>query len=246
MRTFYDSTTPGDLPATARFALRYVDGAYAESLAALKQRCPNLVRAATVTVSAANNRLDADMADCERGDFTPVQAAQWAAAKRAAGKGFPTIYCEDSQHGDVILACKQRGLTLGKHYLLFVANYNGQATIPTYAVGHQYRSPGVPGASSPGHYDVSVVRDYWRGVDPAPAPLTFLGVKVSAIKQFLAGRLAWVKQHPRKAKVELAAFFAALVSQPAVHALLHHQPYTAAGIISAVTAAVVAAARKTG
>jgi len=242
MRTFYDSTTPGDLPADAEFALRYVDGAFAESETALRQRCRNLRRAATVTVTGHN--LDANMADCEKGDLTPYTAAQWAADKRQARKGFPTVYCEDSQRNEVILACKQRGLTRRRHYLLFVANYNGEATIPTYAVGHQYRSPGVPGASTPGHYDISVVRNYWRGVDPRP--LRLMGVPVSHIKKMLAAVATWAKNHPRKAKAEVAAFVAVLIAQPAVHAAIHHQPYTVAGIIAAVGYAAVAVARKFG
>lgn len=257
-RFCYDSTTTTDLPTTAKLVLRYVDGLYAQTHTAVKARCPK-ARQATVTVLGS---LDADIADCEQGDLNPNSAAAWAHDKRAAGKGFPTIYCLDSQHAAVIVACHQRGLILHKHYNLWVANYDGNPAIPAYAVGKQYEDP----TGTHHHYDLSAVRPYLRGIDPkrrrilqpvtpntpqpidAPKPQrihrTFLGVPMHTIRTFLAGRWAWAKKHPRKAKAELAAFIGVLAASPTVHALIHHQPVTTTALIAAVTAAVVAAARK--
>lgn len=235
-----DSTTVSDLDPTVPLALRYVDGAFAETEAAVRARCPK-ARQATVTVTGRD--LSANMIDCELGDVDPNGAARWAAAKRAADKGFPTIYCEDSQHPQVIAACKQRGMTLHTHYKLFIANYDGDPTIPAYAVGKQYRSPDGTGAGHiDAHRDVSVVRDYWRGVDPRHRRL--LGVRVSRIKNLLAAITAWVKKHPAKAKHEIVVFAGLLAAQPAVHALIHGQKTTAAAVIAAVGAAVLAAAKK--
>ena len=238
-RRFYDSTTATDIPKTARNALGYVDGAFANARAVRAWLGSSLRRLATVTVAGS---LNANMADQERGDLTPAEAAKWAHDKRAARKGFPTIYTEASTVPDVIAECRKLGLQLWKHYLIFVALYDGDPTIPSYAVGKQYLSPGVAGAESGGHYDVSAVRRYWRGVDPRH--LSFLGVRVSRIKRLLSAALAWAKAHPRKAKHELIVFAGLLAAQPAVHALIHGQKTTAAAVIAAVGAAVLAAARK--
>lgn len=251
LRLCYDSTTATDLPKTAKLALAYVDGRYA-NVRAVKAWLGSSAKVVTITVLG---NLDATMCDCETGDLTPQSAAAWAATKRAAGKGFPTIYCLDSQHQAVIAACTERGLTLHKHYNLFVANYDNQRVLPAYAVGKQFADPKLTAH----HYDASVVRWYWRGVDPwvrrvvaplppktVPVPATKTsptqGENVKTLVTLLKAGARWVKNHPRKVKHEIAVFVAALASQPVVHTFLGGK--SAAALIAVLSAAALTAARK--
>lgn len=253
LRDCYDSTTATDLPKTAKIALAYLDGRYANVRAV---RAWLGKRARIVTVTVVGN-LDATMADCETGDLTPLTAAAWAATKRAARKGFPTIYCLDSKHADVIAACKARGLTLHKHYELFVADYDGDRTLPAYAVGKQFANPTL----TKHHYDHSTVRAYWRGVDPVirrvlaplppkpvvvpakPAPAApTQGDNVNTLKTLLRAAARWVKNHPAKVKHEIAVFVGTLAAQPVVHTFLSGK--IAAGVIAVLSVAALTAARQ--
>lgn len=248
LRYCYDSTTATDVPKTAKLALAYVDGRYA-NLRPMRAWLGKKARIVTVTVLGD---IDADMCDCETGDLTPETAAKWAHHKRTARKGFPTIYCLDSQHTTVIAACKQRGLILHKHYNLFVANYDGQRVLPAYAVGKQFADPKGTGH----HYDASVVRPYWRGVDrkirrviaplppkTVPAPTTpTQGDNMNTLRTLLRAGASWVKNHPKVVRHEITVFVAALASQPVVHTFLGGK--SAAVLIGVLSAAALTAARK--
>lgn len=252
MRLCYDSTTATDLPKTARLALAYKDGLYA-NVRPVRAWLGKNARIVTITVLGD---ITADMCDCEAGDLTPESAARWAANKRAAKKGFPTIYCLDSQHAAVIAACAARGLRLHRHYNLFVADYdNKPRVLPAYAVGKQFADPKFTAH----HYDASVVRAYWRGVDrrvrrviaplppktvpapPAPSVPT-QGDNVKTLATLLKAGARWVKNHPAKVKHEIAVFVGALASQPVVHSFLGGK--SAAAVIAVLSAAALTAARK--
>lgn len=159
-RTMYDSTNIADIPAHADMVAVYVDGAYRNHDQA-RQRFPN-AKIVTITVNGGST---ADVIDCEAGDATPAGAAAWAKRMITQGR-HPTIYCSASPWPTVKAAVRREGIKAGQ-VSWWIAQYDGHAQIPAGAVAKQYL--GSPG-NSPGHYDVSVVADYWPGVDKPPAP----------------------------------------------------------------------------
>jgi hypothetical protein len=207
-RIFYDSVTVADLPPDGDGYLGYVDGPY-RNYEAVRARFPGRP-VASVTVTGTS---DANVCDCETGDLTPSQAAGWAKRQLAAGK-LPTIYCNASTWPAVKQAVATAGLTprMGDRYL--IAEYPGPGakpdpTIPAGAIGHQYL--GSPEGGSPGHYDVSVVVEYWPGVDPVPPkPARGLSPVASAALSALVWRLSKVRNPPTS---HLRVRFARLLAQ---------------------------------
>ena len=157
----YDSVTPTDIPASARMVAGYVDGRYAWSAQAWRRwRGARFVR---IAVLASTN--DGNVLDVERGDATPAQSVGWVLMRRRAG-GDPSVYCNASTWPAVRAAFHAAGVA-EPHY--WIASWGTGPTGIAGAVAHQYADPPASG----GHYDLSVVADYWGGVDPlAPAPAT--------------------------------------------------------------------------
>jgi hypothetical protein len=165
-RAMYDGTN-GDAAAIAAQAVSgdlvagYVDGLYAWSAA---QR--NGLRAGVlwvpIAVFATTN--DGRVLDCERGNCTPAQSVDWVLMRRGAGVD-PSVYC--NEHDTVTgwpavrAAFQARGVP-EPHY--WVADYDGVAEIPVGAVAKQYADDLLLGRP----WDLSIVADYWPGVDPAP------------------------------------------------------------------------------
>lgn len=168
LRTCYDSTSANDLPAGGDLYLGYVDGRYA-NYDEVRARFPHKP-VARITVTGRT--FDADMADVETGDLTPASGATWAKGKIARGQ-FPVLYFPESSRGQVLAALHAAGVDSSK-VGLFPAQYDGKAALnQTGDVGKQYASSDVPAGHpghTDGHKDVSVVRGYWLGVDPAPKP----------------------------------------------------------------------------
>lgn len=156
----YDSTSGTDIPADAVMVAGYVDGIYRWPQSDW-DRFPDAVKV-RIAVFASTN--DGHVLDVEYQDATPAQAPGWVQKRRAAGVD-PTIYCSEFASGyswaEVRAAFQAQGVP-EPHY--WIANYNGRQTIPGGAVAHQYAGD----AASGGHYDLSVVADYWPGVDPPP------------------------------------------------------------------------------
>lgn len=160
MRTMYDAVTPSNIPTSAQMVAGYVDGRYAWS-AADWARFPGAVKV-RIAVFASTN--DGHVLDVERYDATPAQAVGWVQRRRDAGVD-PTVYCGYSTNGYswalVINAFKSAGVA-EPHY--WVAAYPGNgANLYPGSVAHQYADP----VTSGGNYDLSVVADYWPGVDSA-------------------------------------------------------------------------------
>lgn len=154
MRTMYDAVTPSNIPADAQMVAGYVDGRYAWS-AADWARFPGAVRVRIAVFPWTN---DGHVLDVERGDATPAQAPGWVQRRRAAGVD-PTVYCGLASAGyswaDVRAAFQAQGVP-EPHY--WIAAYPGiGAALYPGSVAHQYANPGP--------YDLSVVADYWPGVD---------------------------------------------------------------------------------
>lgn len=158
MRTMYDSVTPSAIPTNAALVAGYVDGAYAWS-AANWARFPNSVK---VRIAVFPRTNDGHVLDVEQGDATPAQAPGWVTMRRAAGVD-PSIYCDASTWPSVVSAFASAGVA-APHY--WIAHYDGSAALPAGAVAKQYNDPPASG----GNYDISVVADYWPGVDPSPGP----------------------------------------------------------------------------
>lgn len=165
-RTMYDGITAGNLPPTAQLVAGYIDGLYKWS-AANWARFPNSVKV-QIAVFASTNA--GQVLDVENGDATPAQAPTWVTRRRAAGVD-PTVYCSLAAWPAVRAAFTNQGIPQ-PHY--WIAAYPGGGPV-VYAgcSAHQYADPGP--------YDLSVVDNYWPGVDPKPNPVVLLAIKVKAV-----------------------------------------------------------------
>lgn len=152
----YDSISAPTIPLGAQVAAGYVDGLYKWQPAWWTRFGPSttLVR---IAVFAETN--DGDFLDVERGNANPEQAPTWVTMRRAAGHPAPAVYMNASTWPQVRYAFTTQKVP---EPLYIVADYDGQAVIPAGAFGKQY--------TDLGGYDLSVIGDYWPGVDP-PIPL---------------------------------------------------------------------------
>lgn len=197
-RTMYDgiNTDAHAIPTSARLVAGYVDGLYAWS-AADWARFPNSVNV-RIAVFATTN--DGVVLDCEPGNCTPAQSVDWVRMRRAAGVD-PTVYCgRNTWWSQIRAAFRARGVP-EPHY--WVADYNVGAAgpqIPTGAIALQYTDTGP--------YDLSLVADYWPGVDQgADMPLTAADADLILNRLIpraggrmggdttLGGMVAWNDQH---------------------------------------------------
>jgi hypothetical protein len=148
----FDAVSPGALPRSAVLVAGYDDGLY-DNVAAIHARFPGALLV-DITVSARHDW--GQVLDVETGDATPDEAPGWVVRRRAAGAD-PSVYCNTSTWPDVRAAFRSAAV-LEPHY--WIAQYDGDPTIPTGAVAKQYLSTAG--------WDESSVADYWPGVDPAP------------------------------------------------------------------------------
>lgn len=158
-RTMFDSVTVGAIPPTAQLIGCYVDGRYV-NVGQARQRFPH----ATIVTITVLGAAGAHVCDCETGDLTPPHAAQWAAREHQAGR-HPTIYCNASTWPAVRAEVAKTELKPAD-VSYWIAQYDNQPHIPAGAVAKQYIDRGPHGEN----VDISVVADYWPGVDPAPKP----------------------------------------------------------------------------
>jgi hypothetical protein len=154
MRTFYDAITPANIPANAQGVCGYVDGRYAWS-AADWARFPHAVKARIAVFSSTN---DGHILDVEAGCSTPGNAPGWVVRRRKAGID-PTVYCSLSAW-PTVRAAFARAKVAEPHWWIAAYPGNGAVLYPG-SVAHQYANPGP--------VDISVVADYWPGVDHTPA-----------------------------------------------------------------------------
>jgi len=154
-RTFYDAIHPANIPTNAQGVAGYVDGRYAWS-ATDWARFPHSVKARIAVFSATN---DGHVLDVEPGCSTPANAPGWVVRRRAAGVD-PTVYCSLSQW-PVVRAAFVAAKVAQPHWWVAAYPGNGPNLYPG-SIAHQYANPGP--------VDISVVADYWPGVDPKPVP----------------------------------------------------------------------------
>lgn len=174
-RLMADAINPANIPV-GRFPLvaGYVDGPRSQWPAAgwVRHEGSILVR---IAVFASTN--DGVVLDVETGDATPAQAPGWVKMRRAAGVD-PTVYCNLAIWPSVRAAFAAAKVA-EPHY--WVAGYpGGGAVIPAGATAHQYADP----ATSGGQFDLSVVADYWPGVDqggPVSGPVDLTAAATNAV-----------------------------------------------------------------
>jgi hypothetical protein len=150
----YDGVTASRLPTAATMVAGYVDGRYRWS-AADWNRFPHAVKVRMAVFSSTD---DGHVLDVEPGNATPAQSVDWVLMRRRSGLD-PSVYMNASTWDSVRAAFRARAVP-EPHY--WVAHFDNVAAIPAGAVAKQYYSNDSLG------YDLSVVADYWPGVDPRP------------------------------------------------------------------------------
>ena len=148
----YDSVTASNIPTTAQMVAGYIDGRYAWSLADWA-RFPNSVKVRIAVFSSTNG---GHVLDVEPGCSTPASAPGWVLRRRAAGVD-PTVYCNTATWPTVRAAFAAQGVP-EPHWWIAAYPGIGPVLYPG-SVAHQYADPGP--------YDLSVVADFWPGVDSA-------------------------------------------------------------------------------
>jgi len=157
----YDSVTAADIPSNAQMVAGYVNGTYQWSQGGW-DRFPHAVK---VRIATRGNVDDGHVLDVETGAAAPVDAPGWLKMRARAGvQG--TIYCSQSALNTVRARILQAGVPDPPYW---IARYDNVSVLPTVspgrlAVAKQYINP--PGSG--GHFDLSIVADYWPGVDTAP------------------------------------------------------------------------------
>lgn len=172
MRTMADALTGANIPA-GRFDLigYYVDG---NTSGWPQSELDRLKASLQVGISAINT--DAGTAnDMERGNGNAQQVLAWIVKRRAAGID-PTVYCAPGYRGgygqqDLIDACASAGVALPWWWIADATMtphmYPGDRVVATqWAVDTQLKLG----------YDLSMVADYWPGVDPAPVEDDYMGL----------------------------------------------------------------------
>ncbi len=151
----YDAVTAWHIPPDARMVAGYVDGRYRWSDADWAL-FPEAVK---VRIAVFADTDDGQVLDVERFDATPAQAVAWV--QRRLDRGWlPTIYCSASSWPSVRAAFFLQGVHEPSYW---IAAHPGEPGIPPGAVAHQYADTGL--------VDLSLVVDYWPGVDPPPVPV---------------------------------------------------------------------------
>lgn len=128
MQTMYDSVDPADIPSLqpGNLVAYYIDGRYAwPKDAVAKVAATNPV----VSITVMGGIAVADVVDCEKGDVTPEQAAQWYNVM-ASNHRFATIYCSESVAPEVVQACAAQGIAQPQLWVASWTNRVHMAEVP--------------------------------------------------------------------------------------------------------------------
>jgi|SRR5215469_2087596 len=155
----YDSITATDIPLTAEMVAGYLPPS---KFAWSDDDWSLFPKAVKVRIAVRGDVTDGHVLDVEQGDATSVQAVSWVLMRRHMGAD-PTVYCNIRTFPSVVAAFNAAHVAL-PHF--WVAHYDGQAVLTDGYIAKQYTDSPANG----GHYDLSVVADYWPGVDSPPTP----------------------------------------------------------------------------
>lgn len=160
-RLLYDSTNIQDDPASAHMVAYYVDGIYAVSAATVRARFPSAILVPISAVGTDNGIVG----DVEPGCIALGYCVEWVKMRRQANAD-PTLYVNETYGWAPARAAFHAAGVAEPHW--WVADYDGIPTVPAGAVAKQYANPTL----THGHFDLSVVADYWPGVDGHSGVLT--------------------------------------------------------------------------
>ena len=163
-RLMYDSVTARDIPSGAQLVMGYADGTYKWS-AADWSLFPNIPH---VRLAIGNATYDAQVIDIEPGNNDALSCVSWVEGKWARGET-PTVYCFTDlgpigfRISDVRKACDDAGV---KRPLFLITHFDNEPGSfdpqgDPEIIGKQYANSDLTG----GHYDASVVADFWPGID---------------------------------------------------------------------------------
>ncbi len=152
-RSAYDSTNANDIPTTAKMVGGYVDGKF-KWTPANWQRFPNAIHVPIACFPATN---DGVVGDVETGDMLPWELPDWVLRRRIAGVD-PTGYVNRSNLNATRTEFQLRNIR-EPHWWLSTLD-GSQPWLPGVVAIQAYGS-----TLSGGHYDLSVVADFWPGVD---------------------------------------------------------------------------------
>ncbi len=153
MRKMYDATNVDNMPLDADFFAYYIDGKYVPT----EQQLLRFAGKRTLKIAVFATTNAGDIGDGEQEDMSPTGAVQWVTMRREAGID-PTIYCDLDNWPSYKAAFGTAGVA-EPHWWIAAQPGNG-AELYDGTIGHQY--------ADTGGYDISVIADYWPGVDPAP------------------------------------------------------------------------------
>lgn len=154
LRHMYDGITTSKLPPGGDLYAGYVDGRWPNANAVAER----FVGKRVVRIASSPSTNDGVVGDGPPDNGNWGEWVQWTVRRRAAGAD-PTMYTNASSWATGRAAFKAAGVAQ-PHW--WIADYDGDPTIPAGAVAKQY--------ASNDSYDTSSVADYWPGVDPAPKP----------------------------------------------------------------------------
>lgn len=158
-RLMYDSVDPNSIPTNAQMVAGYIDGSTYRWPESAWSRFPNSVK---VRIARRVTTNDGHVLDVESGIPTvwpPTRAiVDWVIMRRRAGVE-PTIYCNQLNDWSGIKKLFTDANVAQPLY--WVARYNNVRDIPAGAVAKQFANSTLAG----GPYDLSIVADYWPGVD---------------------------------------------------------------------------------
>lgn len=158
-RLMYDAVNPANLPKDGDLYAGYNDGTF-NDFAAEVSLFPN-AKILSITVNPADNQ--GIIGDGPPDNGTWQQWVGWVSKRRAAGVD-PTINTNSSNWSAGQSAFNAAGVTQPHwwiaHYSVSPPDLNNLPAIPTGAVALQ--------CYDYGGYDLSVVADYWPGVDAPP------------------------------------------------------------------------------
>lgn len=165
-RKMYDATNPILMPNDGDLYAGYVGGQWPTF-----SQLPALFPGKKYVSIAVNSTEAAQVGDVENGDITSPKSLVWVRWRRSLGLD-PTLYASTSMWFDgnptkgipsvvAVFAAAHEPLP---HW--WEANYSSGPYLRSGSnatVAHQY-------TDFQDHYDISIVADYWPGVDSAPTP----------------------------------------------------------------------------